>query len=505
MWSFILDGEPSLKDRVLSFFKIAPKRYDFAPEMDPAARKWLTEYKKLFDQVAKLNAGASVAENVGADNRVLKVIGKVTDDSTGTATKVPDRVIKKIGKIVENDEKTPITSTNDKNMQVSGERFAFMGVAEDGRSKYQSNFSKGTPKSAKSQRILDYISKVWSKKPISLVISNGITSRTIEAQFDPTIDPNQNIPTDASKLAAGNRHGTSSEKRVTLDLADDYYQIASEAKYNYSKEETGKTTGTHKDVKMWHYFVDDIYFAEYGEDDYSPYTVTINIKEKPDGTFVYSFNAEKAEESSTRRTLHAGVNTRKGANGELFVDSISQKSQNSNTSDKNSSKNVDSGERSALADGKKVTSTDVARVKGLISEAGIDSRGILGVSDHFFGRYDGSLTRTGLRFEFLEAAQLMLDDSESSFERAYNRIEAIADELVYNEKASGGFADDLKEIQRHIREITFEIRDQDKGEFDSLGGFNEFRKKHFGKLKIGNDGASVDSIYGELQTLYGLF
>lgn len=100
---------------------------------------------------------------------------------------------------------------------------------------------------------------------------------------------------------------------------------------------------------------------------------------------------------------------------------ISNSAQNVNTSGEISSKNVDSGERSALADGKKVTSTDVARVKGLISEAGIDPRGILGVSDHFFGRYDGTLTRTGLRFEFLEAAQLMLDDSESSFERAYAR------------------------------------------------------------------------------------
>jgi hypothetical protein len=49
-----------------------------------------------------------------------------------------------------------------------------------------------------------------------------------------------------------------------------------------------------------------------------PYTVTINVKEKADGDFVYSFNAEK--ESSTRRTLHAGVNTREGANGELFLD-----------------------------------------------------------------------------------------------------------------------------------------------------------------------------------------
>lgn len=50
------------------------------------------------------------------------------------------------------------------------------------------------------------------------------------------------------------------------------------------------------------------------------YTVTINVKEKADGDFVYSLNAEK--ESSTRRTLHAAVNTYKGANGELFIDDM---------------------------------------------------------------------------------------------------------------------------------------------------------------------------------------
>ena len=59
---------------------------------------------------------------------------------------------------------------------------------------------------------------------ISLVISNGETSRTIKAEFDPTIDEAGNIPTDASKIAGGNRHGNGTEKRVTLDLADDYYQ-----------------------------------------------------------------------------------------------------------------------------------------------------------------------------------------------------------------------------------------------------------------------------------------
>ncbi len=51
--------------------------------------------------------------------------------------------------------------------------------------------------------------------------------------------------------------------------------------------------------------------------------VNINVKEKSNGDYVYRFNAEK--KSSTRRTLHAGVSTVKGANGELFLDNnISQ-------------------------------------------------------------------------------------------------------------------------------------------------------------------------------------
>ena len=132
--------------------------------------------------------------------------------------------------------------------------------------------------------------------------------RYIEAKFDPTYDETKNIFNDATKLMGGNRHGTSSEKRVTLDLADDYYQIASESSYNYSKDEKGKQNPAHDDVKKWHYFVNDIYFAEYDSEEYAPYRVTINVKEKLDGEYVYSFSAEKQRESDTPRTLHAVVN-----------------------------------------------------------------------------------------------------------------------------------------------------------------------------------------------------
>lgn len=227
---------------------------------------------------------------------------------------------------------------------------ARVGIARDGKKIFQSNFPKGTPKAAKSERILGLIQNVWSKKPISLVISNGETSRTILAQFDPTIDENKIIPTDASKIAGGNRHGNHTEQRVTLDLADDYYEIASDAKYNYSKKETGKKLNTHNDVNMWHYFFTEIYFMEQEGDSYTPYTVTVNVKEKDDGDFVYSFNAEK--ESSTRQTLHADVITYKGDNGELFLDNrIAKNQENVNTSPENSSENIRHKSRSTVTSG----------------------------------------------------------------------------------------------------------------------------------------------------------
>lgn len=48
--------------------------------------------------------------------------------------------------------------------------------------------------------------------------------------------------------------------------------------------------------------------SEFDSDDYKPYRVTINVKEKSDGNFVYSFSAESQEGSSTPQTLHAVVN-----------------------------------------------------------------------------------------------------------------------------------------------------------------------------------------------------
>lgn len=243
--------------------------------------------------------------------------------------------------------------TVEKAAPAENRRQARVGTDEEsGKPIYQVNFPKGTPKAAKAQRILSLIQNVWSKKPISLVVQDADGStRTIEARFDPTYDASSGKRSDASKLMGGNRHGSGSEQRVTLDLADDYYEIAAESTYNYSKSEMGKPSATHEGVKQWHYFINDILFQEYGEKETTPYRVTINVKERSDSEFVYSFNAERQNERmSTRRTLHAAVtpSTKGGeSNAQPSVDSIRQSNDNSQekSSDKVQSSMRDSAGR----------------------------------------------------------------------------------------------------------------------------------------------------------------
>ena len=223
-----------------------------------------------------------------------------------------------------------------------GRAQAFVGYdAETGRGIYRSNFEDNTPKAKKSERVIRLIQDVWSKNPIDLVVENEDGSKSvIKAEFDPRFDEGENTRSDAAKLAAGNRHGTAGEKRVTLNLADDFYRIIQESTYSGSKAETGKTSDTHAGVNMWRYFVNPILYMERSGDETKPYTVSIDVKQKDNGNFVYSFHSERDAKNNGQpapQTLHAAVNGAENdtANG-LPTDSI--RSTYGNSQEKSSGK-----------------------------------------------------------------------------------------------------------------------------------------------------------------------
>ena len=146
---------------------------------------------------------------------------------------------------------------------------------------------------------------------------------------------------------------------------------------------------------------------------------------------------------------------------------------------------------------------DVSNISRELEKAFVEPKDVVTLADGYFDNYGGVMNKSEMRYDFLHAMQTMLEKSDDAYERAFEEIESIAEELVYNPKNLGSVADDFREMKNHIRSIRFKVQDRDKPEFGIYGGFGTFRKEHMGKLTLANNGISVDSVYMELQGLYG--
>lgn len=105
------------------------------------------------------------------------------------------------------------------------------GYGENGLKTYKSDFSSDMTATEKQQYLYSLIKSVWSKKPLQLTILQDGKERSISARFD----GESNGQEFAGKMAFGNRRGTRTERLISLNLADDIWEIASESTYDASK------------------------------------------------------------------------------------------------------------------------------------------------------------------------------------------------------------------------------------------------------------------------------
>lgn len=62
--------------------------------------------------------------------------------------------------------------------------------------------------------------------------------------------------------------------------------------------------------------------------------------------------------------------------------------------------------------------------------------------------------------------------------------------------------DQYKDLLTGIRNTKLKLDVSYRGDMDQVGGYSDFRKKNFGKIRLGNDGIEVDSYYQELASEY---
>ena len=246
----------------------------------------------------------------------------------------------------ENADISALTSTEQGNVSVSGGksvRYSFVGRTEDGRGIYKSNYPENTPKTEKQNDIINLVQNVWSKKPIKLNISVNGENVSIEAKFNPELTERS----DLSKIAFGNRKGTASEKRITMNLSSDLYQIAEDSHYVGSKTETGKDNAAHSGVSQWHYFVTDLVYIEEDGTSIDCY-MNIDVKQNDSGNWFYSFAIEKG----SRPADVLSVVTEKSATTSTTIIPDSAKKSNSfeENSQENAENSADFGKNAASAE-----------------------------------------------------------------------------------------------------------------------------------------------------------
>lgn len=183
--------------------------------------------------------------------------------------------------------------------------YSFKGLDEEtGRKIYQADFGEGLTKQQKQAKLVELIQNVWAQNPITLTIEQDGETKQIEAAFNPDFDEKNERKTDVGKMVYGNHMGGYKDKRITLGLSGDMYQIISDSAYLESREEKGKNTETHEGVQQWRYFATDI-LVEEESGDREPYTVFIDVKEKADGNYVYTYYALNEKKSAKPRSFSA--------------------------------------------------------------------------------------------------------------------------------------------------------------------------------------------------------
>ena len=350
VWDFILEGEPSLADRIIKFFGGVPKRYSFAKGMDAAAKRWLNHYQKLFNEVAELNKGAAALQNAGFGIRNSEF------ESEGRAS------LKDI-------------------VGESGTKYG-IGVYLD------STLLSGLNENERIQMVKEYVKELGGKS----FTAYDKNHKNVDVYI---AEANQKFKNQSGKSVPVNKDLTSylrkTVKQESIALIDELIVTS--------------TLQSKKDSQYSHDWLDN-----YGKNDWEYWTTYIQDKENA----IWEATLNIVTTANGERILYDIVPIKKveqsvTSDTSTTTHSIYNSAQNVNTSGKKTSKNADSGGRSALVIGKKATASEVKTLKGEISDMGIEPGGIVALADSYFDRYGGDMNRTTMRQSMLEAARGMLD------------------------------------------------------------------------------------------------
>lgn len=409
-------------------------------------------------------------------------IEEICADAYAGMDRFPEEKAKIIQKAAQRAQETQQEAEENDGTRGPPEKYSMVGYGPNGLKTYKSDFSSDMTATEKQEYLYSLIKAVWSKKPLQLTILQDGKERSISARFD----GESNGQEFAGKMAFGNRRGTRTERLISLNLADDIWEIASESTYDASKGGI-KETLAHDGSERWHYFVNAInYVDEQQPSRNGVYDFNLDVMEREDGNFVYTF-ALKKRRGNAPRTFAAGVNGNNAADANSSDTSIrrsEQKSQEKFSASEEVSES-DAGTEGSELQVEKLPQTNRDRFMRFATKITDDLVTPLTAQMETL-RKEMRPRVLELVDEFLENDALKRSSVEAVFEEAYDRA------LELNREFSEKYAT----LQYTIRKTPVTFTEEDTRQIEQYDYFDEAALR---KLTIKEKGgASIGELYSDL-------
>ena len=133
----------------------------------------------------------------------------------------------------------------------------------------------------------------------------------------------------------------------------------------------------------------------------------------------------------------------------------------------------------------------------------VDRRSAMKLLNDIIEKYQGTIKARDLLTEF-EEAFAYVNTKGATVDALMKKLDKIATDIFNSAIEYDDTFKEYSELLTDLRTTGITVSEQDRGgDFDDVGGWNEFRKKNFGSIKFVNDGkVMIDSKYQELATKY---
>lgn len=380
-----------------------------------------------------------------------------------------------------------------------GERFKLIGKDENGIETYE------TSENVKNLSIKE-------RKNIMLnSLLEEFRGRTAKFEHEGKVDYAVLDEAGIRKGIYGDKKSQNAGYKTKINIGADknYFELLENSKYYRSSLEQGKTTasGVHDNTLSWDYYLKTI------KADGKFYDVLINVRNAGKDQFVYdvSLKGKKTEPpSSTRSTLGQGdsVSTTVQDGGAIVkkkfqlkdpVEGIRFQMEDIENYASESYVNQLLRENKDLKEANELLKREFT----LTAKEEMRQGDIQKACKKILNEYNSkakldTVTRNVTKlFEYIRSGE-KVDWKEAS------SVAADIGRSILNQSQQKNteLEEQYKDLRAQIKDTKIMIADQDKADLAATGGYNNFRKKYFGRMKLGKDGISIDSFYQELSEQY---